>query len=319
MRKLSLLLENAENLAKFAFKIYKDMISSMTGFGRGGAQTPNRRVKVEIKSLNSKQLDLSMRVPPCFREMEVTMRNALAERLERGKVELTATVENIVSETTTTVNVELLAQYKEQLENLGKSLNLPQPADWYSLLMRMPESMKVETTAVDELEKEAFITACMEAVDALVEFRRKEGKKLYAFFVEKIKRIRQLLSEIAPYEAERVPKIRERLEEQLSRLTSIEYDKGRLEQELIFYIEKLDVTEEKVRLSAHLNYFMETLGGEDDYNHSGQGKKLGFIAQEMGREINTLGSKSNHAEMQQIVVRMKDELEQVKEQVLNVL
>ncbi|MDE6577373.1 MAG: DUF1732 domain-containing protein, partial [Muribaculaceae bacterium] len=209
--------------------------------------------------------------------------------------------------------------YKEQLENLGKSLNLPQPADWYSLLMRMPESMKVETTAVDELEKEAFITACMEAVDALVEFRRKEGKKLYAFFVEKIKRIRQLLSEIAPYEAERVPKIRERLEEQLSRLTSIEYDKGRLEQELIFYIEKLDVTEEKVRLSAHLNYFMETLGGEDDYNHSGQGKKLGFIAQEMGREINTLGSKSNHAEMQQIVVRMKDELEQVKEQVLNVL
>ncbi|MDE6754558.1 MAG: YicC family protein [Muribaculaceae bacterium] len=295
------------------------MISSMTGFGRGGAQTPNRRVKVEIKSLNSKQLDLSMRVPPCFREMEVTMRNALAERLERGKVELTATVENIVSETTTTVNVELLAQYKEQLENLGKSLNLPQPADWYSLLMRMPESMKVETTAVDELEKEAFITACMEAVDALVEFRRKEGKKLYAFFVEKIKRIRQLLSEIAPYEAERVPKIRERLEEQLSRLTSIEYDKGRLEQELIFYIEKLDVTEEKVRLSAHLNYFMETLGGEDDYNHSGQGKKLGFIAQEMGREINTLGSKSNHAEMQQIVVRMKDELEQVKEQVLNVL
>ncbi|MDE6443574.1 MAG: YicC family protein [Muribaculaceae bacterium] len=295
------------------------MISSMTGFGRGGAQTPTRRVKVEIKSLNSKQLDLSMRVPSCFREMEVTMRNGLAQRLERGKVELNATVENIVAETTTTVNVELLAQYKGQLEELGRRLDLPEPADWYSLLLRMPESMKVETAVVDASEMEAFRLACEEAVDALTDFRRKEGRKLYAFFIEKIGRLRTLLSEIEPYESERVPKIRERLEEQLSKMTSMEYDKGRLEQELIFYIEKLDVTEEKVRLSAHLNYFMETLGGEDEYKEGGQGKKLGFIAQEIGREINTLGSKSNQADMQQIVVRMKDELEQIKEQVLNVL
>ncbi|MDE6227448.1 MAG: YicC family protein [Muribaculaceae bacterium] len=295
------------------------MISSMTGFGRGGAQTPTRRVKVEIKSLNSKQLDLSMRVPTCFREMEVAMRNELAERLERGKVELNATVENIVAETTTTVNIDLLAKYKGQLEEMGSRLGLPQPADWYTLLMRMPEAMKVETAVVDENEKEAFRLACLEAVEALMDFRRREGRKLYAFFIEKINRIRELLARVEPYEAERVPKIKERLEEQLARLTSIEYDKGRLEQELIFYIEKLDVTEEKVRLSAHLNYFMETLGGEDTYPVSGQGKKLGFIAQEMGREINTLGSKSNHAEMQQIVVRMKDELEQIKEQVLNVL
>ena len=295
------------------------MISSMTGFGRGGAQTPTRRVKVEIKSLNSKQLDLSMRVPSCFREMEVTMRNGLAQRLERGKVELNATVENIVAETTTTVNVELLAQYKGQLEELGRRLDLPEPADWYSLLLRMPESMKVETAVVDASEMEAFRLACEEAVDALTDFRRKEGRKLYAFFIEKIGRLRTLLSEIEPYESERVPKIRERLEEQLSKMTSMEYDKGRLEQELIFYIEKLDVTEEKVRLSAHLNYFMETLGGEDEYKEGGQGKKLGFIAQEIGREINTLGSKSNQADMQQIVVRMKDELEQIKEQDLNVL
>ena len=152
-----------------------------------------------------------------------------------------------------------------------------------------------------------------------MDFRRREGRKLYGFFVEKIARIGELLKEVDPFEAERVPKIRERLEDQLSRLTSIEYDRGRLEQEMIFYIEKLDVTEEKLRLATHLNYFMETLGGEDTYPKNGQGKKLGFIAQEIGREINTLGSKSNHAGMQKIVVMMKDELEQIKEQVLNVL
>ncbi|MDE6423319.1 MAG: DUF1732 domain-containing protein, partial [Muribaculaceae bacterium] len=156
-------------------------------------------------------------------------------------------------------------------------------------------------------------------LDSLVDFRRQEGRKLYGFFVEKIKSSKSLLDEIGPYEAERVPKIRERLEEQLGRLSSIEYDRGRLEQELIFYIEKLDVTEEKLRLGTHLNYFLETLGGENDYPRNGQGKKLGFIAQEIGREINTLGSKSNHAGMQKIVVRMKDDLEQIKEQVLNVL
>lgn len=295
------------------------MIASMTGFGRGGAQTSSRRVKIEIKSLNSKQLDLSMRVPVCFREMEVTMRNRLASLLERGKVELTATVENIVAEPTTTINVELLAKYKEQLEDMGTRLSLPQPNDWYTLLLRMPDSMRTETAVVDETDAEAFKAACEEAVEALIDFRRREGWKLYNFFLEKISRIKELLSCVDPYENERVVRIRERLEEQLGRLTSIEFDKGRLEQELIFYIEKLDVTEEKVRLAAHLNYFLETLGGENEYSKEGQGKKLGFIAQEMGREINTLGSKSNHAEMQKIVVKMKDELEQIKEQVLNVL
>lgn len=301
------------------FKTLFSMISSMTGFGRGSAQTSTKRVKVEIKSLNSKQLDLSLRVPAYFREMEVTMRNPIAAKLERGKVELAATVENLVAEPSTTVNIDLLGAYKRQLEEMGSSLNLPEPTDWYGLLLRMPESMKSEQVSIGEEDEDAFSRACNEAIDSLIEFRRREGRKLYSFFIEKIGKIRQLLDEVSPLEEERVPKIRERLEEQLSRLSSIEYDRGRLEQELIFYIEKLDVTEEKLRLATHLNYFMETLGSDTGYPEAGQGKKLGFIAQEIGREINTLGSKSNHAGMQKIVVRMKDELEQMKEQVLNVL
>lgn len=308
-----------KKLLSLQLKTQRLMISSMTGFGRGSARTQTRSVKVEIKSLNSKQLDLSLRVPSNFRELEVTMRPSIASRLERGKVELTATVENLVAESATTVNVELLAAYKAQIEEASRMLNLPEPADWYSVLMRLPEAMKTESGHLSEEDAEAFDKACGEALESIVEFRRKEGRKLYGFFVEKINSIRRLLEEIAPYEEERVPKIRMRLEEQLERLTSIEYDRGRLEQELIFYIEKLDVTEEKLRLSAHMNYFMETLGDETSYPAQGQGKKLGFIAQEMGREINTLGSKSNSAGMQKIVVRMKDELEQIKEQVLNVL
>ena len=309
-----------KKIIKFAFpKNISIMISSMTGFGRGSAQTATKRIKVEIKSLNSKQLDLSLRVPSAYRELEVTLRTPISEALERGKVEASVSVENIVAEATATVNYEVLGVYKAQLEELGARLSLPAPADWYTLLMRMPEAMKNESPSVGEDDEKAFLEACREALSSLVEFRRQEGRKLYGFFVEKINSIASLLKEVDPYEAERVPKIRERLEEQLGRLSSIEYDRGRLEQELIFYIEKLDVTEEKLRLSAHLNYFLETLGGENDYPKSGQGKKLGFIAQEIGREINTLGSKSNHAGMQKIVVRMKDDLEQIKEQVLNVL
>ncbi len=295
------------------------MISSMTGFGRGSAQTSAKRIKVEIKSLNSKQLDLSLRVPSAYRELEVALRTPIAEALERGKVEASVSVENIVAEATATVNFDLLGVYKAQIEELANRLQLPAPTDWYSVLMRMPEAMKTEATVVGEDDEKAFFEACGEALAALVEFRRQEGSKLYGFFVEKINSIAALLKEVDPYEAERVPKIRERLEEQLGRLSSIEYDRGRLEQEMIFYIEKLDVNEEKLRLATHLNYFLETLGGENTYPKSGQGKKLGFIAQEIGREINTLGSKANHAGMQKIVVRMKDELEQIKEQVLNVL
>lgn len=291
----------------------------MTGFGRGMAQTSSRRIKVEIKSLNSKQLDLSLRVPSSFREMEVALRAPVAAALERGKIEVTVNVENVAEEAPSTVNIGVLSVYKKQIEELGRTLGLPAPADWYSLLLRMPEAMKSECSTACDDEERALRDALDEALGALVDFRRREGRKLYSFFVEKIASIRALLESVAPYESERVPKIRERLEEQLGRLSSIEYDRGRLEQELIFYIEKLDVNEEKLRLATHLNYFLETLGDEESYPSAGQGKKLGFIAQEMGREINTLGSKSNHAAMQKIVVMMKDELEQIKEQVLNVL
>lgn len=294
------------------------MIQSMTGFGRGCASSSTKKITVEIKSLNSKQFDVSMRVPSIFKEYEIEARNYVAGVLERGKVDMSVGIDSLGTEANAAVNVELLGVYKKQLEDMGKALGLPEPADWYTLLMRMPEAMKVSAPEAGKDDYEALMSAVRQAADRLREFRIQEGRKLYSFFVTKIERIGNLLTEIEPFEKERVPKIKARLEEQLGKLASIEYDAGRLEQELIFYIEKLDVSEEKLRLKSHLNYFLETMGG-DDLPKEGQGKKLGFIAQEMGREINTLGSKSNNAEMQKIVVRMKDELEQIKEQVLNVL
>lgn len=295
------------------------MIYSMTGFGRGIASAPNKKITVEIKSLNSKQLDLSMRVPGYFRELEVELRNDLLHKLERGKVDLNVLVENTAPEASASVNVEVISAYKSQIENASDLMGIPVPQDWFSILMRMPDSMKTQLQTLGEEDVEAFKSACDQAAQRLTDFRADEGRKLYAFFKEKTSSISRLLQQVEPFEKGRVAKIKERLESQLSRLSSIEYDKGRLEQELIFYIEKLDVTEEKIRLRSHINYFLETMGSEDERPASGQGKKLGFIAQEMGREINTLGSKSNDAEMQKIVVMMKDELEQIKEQVLNVL
>ncbi|MCM1369321.1 MAG: YicC family protein [Candidatus Amulumruptor caecigallinarius] len=295
------------------------MILSMTGFGRGSSSSPDKKITVEIKSLNSKQFDMSMREPYFLKEMEVDVRNRLASMLERGKMEFQATSEFIGKECSPIFNQEMIRQYKEQIVRMGEELDIPAPADWYSVLLRLPDAMKADNIETDKADLDAFMRASVAAAEALTDFRINEGKKLYKFFVQKIKNITALLKEIEPYELERVPKIKARLEENLARLTSVEYDRGRLEQELIFYIEKLDVTEEKTRLAAHLNYFLETMGAEDVRPQQGQGKKLGFIAQEMGREINTLGSKSNHAEMQKIVVKMKDELEQIKEQVLNVL
>jgi len=295
------------------------MILSMTGFGRGLASSPTKKITIEIKSLNSKQFDISMRVPAIFRELEVETRNRLASVLERGKVDMAVMVENLAVEAGSSVNIPILEAYKNQIEEMRDALGLPEPADWYQILLRMPDAMKTEYQSLDEADIEAFNKACEEASRHLREFRAEEGRKLYDFFVEKIANIRRLLGEITPYEESRVPKIKARLEDQLSRLTSIEYEQGRLEQELIFYIEKLDVSEEKLRLTSHLDYFLDTLGGHETTGAQGAGKKLGFIAQEMGREINTLGSKSNQAEMQKIVVMMKDELEQIKEQVLNVL
>lgn len=296
------------------------MILSMTGFGRGIASSATKKITVDIKSLNSKQLDLSMRVPGCFKEIELETRSRIAPVIERGKVEFNAVMEQVGEDTPVRINTGVLAGYKSQLDQLAKTLDVPAPHDWFSVLLRMPDALKSDNSSLSEEDMAAFVKAVDEALAALMDFRRSEGEKLYKFFITKIDNIAELLDSIEVYEAERVPKIKAKLEDQLSRLTSIEYDRGRLEQELIFYLEKLDVTEEKTRLRAHLNYFLETMGAASgELANQGQGKKLGFIAQEMGREINTLGSKSNQAEMQKIVVRMKDELEQIKEQVLNVL
>lgn len=291
----------------------------MTGFGKGTASSATRKFTAEIKSLNSKQLDFTMRAPSFMKEMEVECRSYVSSRLERGKVEMSLNVEQTGGEGSVSFNEAVLAQYKEQIEAMGQRLGIGAPQDWYTLLLRMPDAMRSDAAELNEDDLKACREAIKEAVEGLCDFRRAEGEKLYTFFVSKIEAIGNLLSQVDPYESERVPKIRARLEEQLEHLDSIDYDKGRIEQEMIYYIEKLDINEEKLRLRTHLNYFMETLGAPDSPADKGQGKKLGFIAQEMGREINTMGSKSNHAGMQRLVVEMKDELEQIKEQVLNVL
>lgn len=287
----------------------------MTGFGRGSASSESKKFTVEIRSLNSKQLDLSLRFPSAFRELEVTMRQKFYDRLQRGKVEATGMLEYTGGNTPVRFNLEVLGNYRKQIVEMSEALSIDTPADWYATLLRLPETLTSEADDDNDNDARLFGQAADEALEQLCSFRKKEGAKLEKFFVGKIDNIRALLAEIEPLEKERVPRIRKKIEEQLQRLTTPEYDHDRLEQELIFYIEKLDVTEEKTRLAAHLDYFLQTL----ELPEGGQGKKLGFIAQEMGREINTLGSKSNHSGMQKIVVRMKDELEQIKEQVLNVL
>ncbi len=291
------------------------MILSMTGFGKSIAAIPNKKITVEIKSLNSKQLDITSRVPAAFREKELSFRNMIAARLERGKVDFQIYAESIGAEPTVSLNVPLMASYKGQVEEMARQLGIAWPDDWYSVLLRFPETIKSELpAAISEEDANVLFDAVSNAIEALMQFREKEGRKLYEFFTKKIDNIRELLTAVEPYEKERVNKIRARIMDNLSKLDGVAFDKNRLEQEMIFYIEKLDVNEEKQRLAQHLNYFMGTME-----SGSGQGKKLGFISQEMGREINTLGSKSNHAEMQKIVVKMKDELEQIKEQVLNVM
>lgn len=292
------------------------MLLSMTGFGSSTVELPNKKITVEVKSLNSKQFDLSARVPSVYRMHELEWRNVAASKLERGKVDLTITVENRGDAATAHLNLDAMKAYKQQISEVSEALNIGAPADWYGVLMRFPDVMSSESDVeVTESEIEALSRTINTALDNLMAYRRVEGVKLEAFFAERIKAIGELLNEVAKYENERIEHIKSRLADGLSKISVLDYDKGRLEQEMIFYIEKLDVKEEKQRLAQHLEYFTETM----NLPKPGQGKKLGFIAQEMGREINTLGSKSNHAEMQKIVVRMKDKLEQIKEQVLNVM
>lgn len=295
------------------------MIASMTGYGKSTFVNEKIKLNVEIKSVNSKQLDFTLRIPPVFREMETTLRNRLSPELERGKVEITIWYENLKGETPVRFNTLVLQEYKNQIDALVRDLDLEEPSEILPLLMRLPDVYISQASEADEDDKNALTEVVLEAVANFKDSRYSEGKGLYEFFFKKLENIRAYLNMTEKFENERVSKIREKLELQLSRLQGVEIDMGRLEQELIFYIEKLDVTEEKQRLRSHLNYFEETLGSPDESEVGGKGKKLGFISQEIGREINTLGSKSNDADMQKLVVMMKDELEQIKEQVLNVL
>ena len=287
----------------------------MTGFGSAVVEFKTKKFTFEIKSLNSKQLDLSMRVPVGYRPLEAEMRSLVAQRLERGKVELVMYVENTGVDAAVQINVPALLGYKKQIEAASEALGIPVPEDWYGVLLRFPDSVKGEAAVeVSDEERQAILLGVTQAVERLMDYRATEGRKLDEFFRRRIERITALLGDVPAYETERMVKIRSRIEDALRSIPQVEYDKGRFEQEMIFYIEKLDISEEKQRLAQHLRYFIETLDGDP-----GQGKKLGFISQEMGREINTLGSKSNHAQLQILVVKMKDELEQIKEQVLNAM
>ena len=292
------------------------MIQSMTGYGKATAELSDKKINVEIKSLNSKAMDLSTRIAPLYREKEIEIRNEIAKALERGKVDFSLWIDKKdACELVTPINQDVVVAYYERIRTISETTGIPAPEDWFSTLLRMPDVMtKNDIQELNEEEWKAVHATVLQAIQSLVDFRIQEGAALEKKFREKISNIAKLLTSVDPYEKERVEKIKERITDALEKTISVDYDKNRLEQELIYYIEKLDINEEKQRLSNHLKYFINTM--EDG---SGQGKKLGFIAQEMGREINTLGSKSNHAEMQKIVVQMKDELEQIKEQVLNVM
>ena len=291
------------------------MIQSMTGYGKATAVFENKKINVEIKSLNSKALDLSTRIAPLYREKEIEIRSMIAAALERGKVDFCLWVEKEAGTDATPINGSMLNNYYQQIRQISETYQIPLPDDWFATLLRMPDVMsKVDIEELSDAEWLIVRQTISEAIQKLVDFRKQEGAALEKKFTEKIENIAALLKSIEPYEKSRTERIRQRLIDGLQAIPEVEYDHNRLEQEMIYYIEKLDINEEKQRLSNHLRYFMDTMA-----QGHGQGKKLGFIAQEMGREINTTGSKSNQAEMQNIVVKMKDELEQIKEQVLNVM
>jgi uncharacterized protein (TIGR00255 family) len=288
----------------------------MTGYGKADGLFNGKKLHAEIKSLNSKALDVSTRLAPIYRDKDIAIRKLIADRLERGKVDFNLWIEKDANTLSTPINAAAVEEYIEQIAKISADNDLPFPTqNVWEVLVKLPDTTL--TTTVEELSDEEWLVAQQvveQAIEHLIDFRRQEGAALQQKFEQKLENIAQLLAAVEPYEKARVEKIRTRLTDRLTELRGVDYDNNRLEQELIFYIEKLDISEEKQRLTQHLCYFHETLE-----NGHGQGKKLGFIAQEMGREINTLGSKSNQAEMQNIVVKMKDELEQIKEQVLNAL
>ena len=287
----------------------------MTGYGKAVVAYKDKKINVEVKSLNSKQLDLQTRIAPLYREKEMEIRQMVATAVIRGKVDFSLWIEKDATVDATPINASLVDNYYRQMKDIAAKTGIPMSEDPFYTLLRMPDVLtKTEQEVLSDEEWTVARQGVTEALNALVDFRVQEGAALEKKFTEKIDNIQQLLAEIEPYEKGRVEKIRQRITDGLQQIPGIDYDKNRLEQELIYYIEKLDISEEKQRLTNHLKYFRETMA-----EPAGQGKKLGFIAQEMGREINTTGSKSNQAEMQNIVVQMKDELEQIKEQVLNAL
>ena len=287
----------------------------MTGYGKAVAVFQDKKICVEIRSLNGKAMDLSARVAPQFRSHEMEVRTLVTTMLERGKVDVSIWVEQGEKAEMPAINVAAMQGYIEQMTAASESLGIKLPENIFEVVLRMPEVIARKEVYEATDDEWSIVLECLnKAIEELLEFRRQEGVALAGKFQEKIANISSLLASVEPFEKERVEKIRLRIKDTLEKFLNVEYDNNRFEQELIFYIEKLDINEEKQRLANHLEYFVATMNDE-----RGQGKKLGFIAQEMGREINTLGSKSNHAEMQNIVVKMKDELEQIKEQVLNVM
>ena len=290
-------------------------VRASSGYGKTTVAYKEKKINVEVKSLNSKALDLSTRIAPLYREKEMEIRQLVSSAVVRGKVDFSIWIEKEAGSDATPINMALVENYYQQIKDISAKTGIPEPEDWFYTLLRMPDvTARIEVEELDDEEWAVAREAINEALDHLTAFRKQEGAALQQKFESCIDTIAQLLDSIEPYETLRVEKIRARIVESLSAIPEADYDKNRLEQELIYYIEKLDINEEKQRLANHLNYFRQTMNEEQS-----QGKKLGFIAQEMGREINTTGSKSNLAEMQNIVVQMKDQLEQIKEQVLNVL
>ena len=290
------------------------MIHSMTGYGKATTELPGKKITVEIKSLNSKQFDLYTRIPHIYKEKEISLRNDLSKILERGKVDLYINVEE--SETNSTIKIDelRLKNYHAEMKQLAASLDIEEPTNWFDILFKLPDVFKQEPEKLDESEWLAVEKAVDGAVANLIAFRHQEGEALKQTMLANISKIKELTIDLEKFESERLEKVKTRITEALNKLENVTYDGSRLEQELIYYIERLDVNEEKTRLLNHLDYFTETIEAS-----TSQGKKLGFIVQEIGREVNTLGSKSNDSDMQRLVVQMKDELEQIKEQILNVL
>jgi uncharacterized protein (TIGR00255 family) len=286
------------------------MIQSMTGFGKASLQLPNKKITIEVKSLNSKGLDLNVRMPSLYREMELGLRNQIALKLERGKVDFSIFIESTAEQTSTKVNAPIIKGYIKQLKEIYAEAD---ETELMKMAVRMPDALKVERDEIDENDWVQIQVVVEEAVQNILAFRKDEGMSLEKEFQLRIGNIRQYMTEALVIDPERVQAIKDRLQTAIAEL-KVNVDENRFEQELIYYLEKLDITEEKVRLTNHLDYFLETINGTE-----ANGRKLGFITQEMGREINTMGSKSNHSQMQKLVVQMKDELEKIKEQVLNVL